>query len=94
MCVSFICRSKEFLGWWLEACDPLGAQSSVGKLTATGACYVALAGLQFAIHTGWSQTHYVTQAGLELLAILQPQPPDAAIIGMCYQPGLVGVAWE
>jgi hypothetical protein len=32
MCVSFIHGSKEFLGWWLEAQDPPGAQSGIAKL--------------------------------------------------------------
>lgn len=31
MCVPFIQESKEFLGRWLEALEPLGAQSGIAK---------------------------------------------------------------
>lgn len=53
-----------------------------------GSCYATLIDLEIAIYTGWSQTRYLAQVGLELLAILQSQLPDAAITGMCHQVGL------
>jgi hypothetical protein len=34
--VPLICESKEFLGWWLEACSFLGAQRSGAK----NHCYI------------------------------------------------------
>lgn len=60
----------------------------VGSCVETESCYAILVDLEIAIYTGWSQTHYLAQVGLEHLAILQSQPPDAAITGMCHQVGL------